>query len=65
MGASGFSYEATTDGKVFASWEGKCVVTLRAAKVQRFLAQAKAAEDEDQAQLVMARFTGNFKRGNE
>ena len=66
MGSPGiFSYVTTKDGKVFISWEGKQVVTLKGPKAQRFLSQATAAVDDEQAQLVMARFTGNFKRGNE
>ena len=61
----GFSYVSTKGGKVFVSWNGKRVVTLKGAKAQRFLAQMKEAGDDEQAQLALARFTGNFKRGNE
>jgi hypothetical protein len=60
----GFSYRATKAGEVFISWSGKHVVTLRGVKAKRFLAQIRDVTDE-QAQMVMARVTGNFKRGNE
>ena len=59
-----FSYRADKDGKVRIAWAGKSVVTLKGAKAQRFLAQADGA-DEEALQLLMARMTGNFKRGNE
>ena len=61
---SDFSYRATKDGSVFISWRGEVVVTLKGAKASRFLTQADGAS-EDGAQMLMARATGNFKRGNE
>lgn len=33
-------------------------------KARKFLAQVEGVDERD-AQLVMAKFTGNFKRGNE
>ena len=59
-----FSYRATKDGKVFLSWQGRRVVTLAGARAARFRADVADADDE-RAQIVMARSTGNFKRGNE
>ncbi|WP_119070681.1 hypothetical protein [Aggregatilinea lenta] len=59
-----FSYRATKDGKVLIAWHGKPVVTLKGARAQKFLRQIEGAAPHD-AQLVMARATGNFKRGNE
>jgi hypothetical protein len=59
-----FSYRATRDGKVLVSWEGRVVTTLKGERAERFLARAGAA-DADGRQLLMARVTGNFKRGNE
>ena len=59
-----FDYRSTKDGQVFISHQGRDVTTLRAAAAGRFLDRVRAA-DEEEAQQVMARVTGNFKRGNE
>lgn len=59
-----FAWQATKDGRVRISWRGRVVTTLTGAAAARFLHQAEGA-DEEAAQLLMARATGNFKRGNE
>ncbi len=59
-----FDYRATKDGKVFISHEGRDVTTLRGGYAARFLDRVRDA-GEDEAQLAMAKATGNFKRGNE
>lgn len=59
-----FAYTETKNGKVFVSWQGKQVVTLQGADATRFLQRMNGA-DPNQAQLIMAKCTGNFKRGNE
>ncbi len=59
-----FSYRATKDGKVFLYWYGKQVKILKGFAAQEFLEDI-ANVDQREAQLVMARVTGNFKRGNE
>ena len=59
-----FAYRATKDQKVFISWCGKQVTALSGRKAARFLANIANAEGKE-AQLVMAKETGNFKRGNE
>ncbi len=59
-----FSFRETKDGKVFIAWHGKPVITLQGKAAEKFLAAATSA-DAKQAQLLMARITGNFKRGNE
>jgi hypothetical protein len=64
MSDFGFSYDSTQDGQVFISWEGRVVVTLRGARAQKFLSAVENASPGEE-QHVMARFTGNFKRGNE
>ncbi|MDQ2983934.1 MAG: hypothetical protein M3R70_08450 [Actinomycetota bacterium] len=61
---SQFSYRATKDDQVFISFEGRDVTTLRGAAARRFLSRVDDA-DAGQAQQLMARATGNFKRGNE
>lgn len=59
-----FSYRAYRDERVEIFWEGKPVKTLKGHKAQAFLAAIAELEQRD-AQLVMAKLTGNFKRGNE
>ena len=59
-----FSYRATKSGMVLISWQGKHVTTLNGKQAERFLTQI-AGLDDRAAQLVMAKATGNFKRGNE
>jgi hypothetical protein len=59
-----FSYSITKDERVLIYWYNKLVVTLKGHKAQKFIQQIDGLDGPD-AQLVMARFTGNFKRGNE
>jgi tRNA (guanine37-N1)-methyltransferase len=59
-----FSFQATKNGKVLISWNGRLVTTLADKDAQKFLARIEDADGED-AQLIMAKATGNFKRGNE
>ena len=60
-----FSYQATQDGRVLLYWVGRHVKTLAAKDAQKFLNAIDACATEKAAQLVMAKATGNFKRGNE
>jgi hypothetical protein len=57
-----FSYRLQKDGTVRIAHRGRHVVTLAGARAQRFRAELDAGHEE---QLLMARVTGNFKRGNE
>ena len=59
-----FSFATSKEGKVFISWHGKPVTTLQGKEAKKFIARIGAL-DEMGAQLLMARLTGNFKRGNE
>ena len=59
-----FTYRITKDKKVFISYEGKQVTTLSGGKAEKFIADIADAYGKD-AQLIMAKVTGNFKRGNE
>jgi hypothetical protein len=59
-----FAWQATKDGRVRISWRGRVVTTLAGAPAARFLREVEGA-DEEAEQLLMARATGNFKRGNE
>ncbi len=59
-----FSYHTSQDGKVFIAWHGRTVTTLKGAKAQHFLRRIERV-DAAEAQLLMAKAAGNFKRGNE
>lgn len=59
-----FTYKVTKDKKVFISWHGKQVTTLSGKKSEEFLRKIENA-DSFEKQLIMAKLTGNFKRGNE
>ena len=59
-----FTYRITKDKKVFISYEGKHVTTLSGKKAEDFIKKIQNAEGKE-AQLIMAKVTGNFKRGNE
>ncbi len=58
-----FEYSITKDQKVLIYWDNRLIVTLANEKAKKFLRQMDAADADPQ--LIMARFTGNFKRGNE
>lgn len=59
-----FSYRVSKDKKVFILWYGKQVTILKGTQSEKFLAKIESA-DELESQLIMAKITGNFKRGNE
>jgi hypothetical protein len=58
------SFQAGKEEKGFIAWRGRRVMTLRGADARRFLDRV-AALDQKGAQRLVARITGNFKRGNE
>jgi hypothetical protein len=60
VSASGFRFEQRAESVVITH-RGKHASTLRGARAAAFLAEVAAGD----AQLVMARWTGNYKRGNE
>jgi len=59
-----FAYKITKDNKVFISYEGKQVTILSGKKAEEFINKIRNCEGKE-AQLIMAKVTGNFKRGNE
>ncbi|CAN5907761.1 hypothetical protein BH24DEI2_BH24DEI2_08650 [soil metagenome] len=64
LDAEPFSYRTSKDGKVFLSFESKQVKILKGNEAERFSTAVSGASVSD-AQLLMAKLTGNFKRGNE
>ncbi|MFL8935398.1 hypothetical protein ACKA06_01245 [Rossellomorea oryzaecorticis] len=62
---SPFTYREMKNGMVFIDYEGKQVRILKGKEADRFIKRVKMAGSEKEKQLVMAKITGNFKRGNE
>lgn len=57
----GFAYEERSDGSVTIRHHGRTATTLRGSRAAEFLAEVESGGP----QLVMARWTGNYRRGNE
>ncbi|MFF7180393.1 hypothetical protein [Streptomyces sp. NPDC008121] len=57
----GFSYARRADGTVVLTHRGRAAGTLRGDRAEKFLAEVGSGD----AQLVMARWTGAYKFGNE
>lgn len=60
----GFTYRARKTGEVEIEHRGRLAATLRGAAAEKFLVRVDAG-DSAFAQQLMARLTGNYKRGNE
>lgn len=58
-----FEYQAKCQ-KVFNWWDHRMVATLAGTRAARFLERIDGM-DEAGAQLLIAKATGNFRRGNE
>ncbi|MGM0780158.1 MAG: hypothetical protein ACQEXE_26615 [Bacillota bacterium] len=60
-----FSFRVNKNSTVFLDFNGKQVKILKGKESEKFLKRMNDAEDEKARQLIMAKVTGNFKRGNE
>jgi hypothetical protein len=59
-----FKYRVIKDEKVFIYWHDKQIKILKGKEARRFIDKI-AVLNHKEAQLVMAKATGNFKHGNE
>ncbi len=59
-----FHFQVRKNGEAVISYHGKPVSTLRGKDAAKFTSRISNLEGRE-AQLLMARVTGNFKRGNE
>ncbi|MCA1568942.1 MAG: hypothetical protein LC798_01215 [Chloroflexi bacterium] len=59
-----FSWRTRADGAIVIQYHGAPVTLLRGRVAERFATRIASADDAA-AQQLMARATGNFKRGNE
>jgi hypothetical protein len=60
-----FSYRVTKNNTVLIDYNGKQVKLLKGKDAEKLLERIKITEDEKAVQLILAKITGNFKRGNE
>jgi hypothetical protein len=61
---SGFSHVVRASGEVVVRHRGRVAATLRGEAAAALLAELEGADDAA-AQEVLARVTGNYRRGNE
>lgn len=59
-----FDYHLNKNGTVFLLWEGKQVKILKGKAADKLMKKIENLDDKA-VQLVLAKLTGNFKRGNE
>lgn len=58
---AGFDYDVRRDGDVVITHHGRRATVLRGARAAEFVDEVESGDP----QQVMARWTGNYKRGNE
>lgn len=58
---SGFSYITRKSGEVVITHNGRQATVLRGRRAEKFLVDVERRDPQE----VMARVTGNYKRGNE
>lgn len=59
-----FSWKKGKNNKLFIYFNGKEVMVLKEQKAQKLLEELIDSSEEEE-QYLLARITGNFKRGNE
>lgn len=60
-----FDHRVAKDGRILISRGGRVVATVAGGAAGRLLAAIEAAEDGYAVQHLLARATGNYRRGNE
>ncbi|RFB13411.1 hypothetical protein DZB84_17430 [Bacillus sp. HNG] len=61
-----FTYQITKKGMVMIYFEGKQIKMVNERDAERLITKIKEVEDDKiKIQLLLAKITGNFKRGNE
>ena len=62
---SDFTALVTKDDRVLVMRKGRTVAVLSGAPAERVARGLSSSADDDARQLLLARATGNYKRGNE
>lgn len=66
LGEEPFSYQVTKKGAVLVSYDGRQIRIVKGKEADHLVSKLQSVEgDRVQVQLVLAKMTGNFKRGNE
>lgn len=65
LGDEPFSYRIAKNNTIFLDYLGKQVKMLKGNEAEKLLHKINAAKDSKEVQLILAKITGNFKRGNE
>ncbi|MGE6619557.1 hypothetical protein [Bacillus mycoides] len=60
-----FHYRVTKNNIVSIEYYGKQIMILKGNDAEKFLNKINRASNEKEKQIIMAKITGNFKRGNE
>ncbi|THF74985.1 hypothetical protein [Metabacillus sediminilitoris] len=60
-----FSYQVTKNNTVHIYYNGIQIKILKGKDAAKILEKINMALDEKSVQLILAKITGNFKRGNE
>jgi hypothetical protein len=61
-----YSYQSTKNGSVVIYYNGKQIKMIKDCEAERLIARIREVEDNiTEVQLLLAKITGNFKRGNE
>ena len=60
-----FDHRPLKDGRVLVHRGGRLVATIAGPKAERLLHAIEAADDDEAVQQLLARATGNYRRGNE
>lgn len=58
---AGFAYAVRKNGDVVITHHGRQATVLRGRQAEKFLSRLETRDDQE----LMARMTGNYKRGNE
>ncbi|OOE12427.1 hypothetical protein [Fictibacillus arsenicus] len=60
-----FTYKITKNNIVFIDYNGIHITTLKGREAEKIIKRIEQAVTDHEVQLILAKVTGNFKRGNE
>jgi zona occludens toxin (predicted ATPase) len=62
---TGFTWSARKNGEIAIGRDGRIVTVVRGRSAERLTQRLEAAADDHEVQHLLARATGNYRRGNE
>ncbi|HMR24625.1 MAG TPA: hypothetical protein PKC21_04645 [Oligoflexia bacterium] len=60
-----FSYHYSKQGLLRVSYNHKVIMHLKSKAAEKLYSQLQGCNNEEDIQMLLAKATGNFKRGNE